>query len=210
MKMTNARNRVTYRLWAPVYDATVNRFFQPGRRRAWEVLAPQPGERVLLVGVGTGLDLVGLPAGVTALGLDLSPDMLAQARRKRRRCHAAIWLVRGDAQAPLCAAQSFDAVVLNLILSVVPDGQACWQAALWALKPGGRLVIFDKFQPDDSPLSWPRRALNVFSTLLGTDITRRLGDLRQGCSVETVLDEPSLLRGTYRVIVLRKTKEPRP
>ncbi|MBP7693782.1 MAG: methyltransferase domain-containing protein [Anaerolineales bacterium] len=204
MQMTNAWNRIAYRLWAPIYDVTISQLFKPGRRRALAALAPQPGERVLLIGVGTGLDLPGLPAGAAALGVDLSPAMLAQARRKLPRCRAAVQLVQGDAQAPVCAAESCDAAVLNLILTVVPDGHACLTAALHALRPRGRLVIFDKFQPDAAPLTRPRRALNFFSTLLGTDITRRFGDLRRGCPVEVVLDEPSLGGGLYRVIVLRK------
>ena len=82
MKMTNRWNRFIYRLWAPVYDATVGRFFLPGRKRAIELLDLQPGERVLLVGVGTGADLLLLPQGVRAIGVDISPDMLARARRK--------------------------------------------------------------------------------------------------------------------------------
>lgn len=202
--MTNAWNRIAYRLWAPIYDVTVNRLFQPGRGRALAALAPRPGERILLMGVGTGANLPLLPAGGTAVGLDLSPQMLAQARRKLPRCRAAVQLVQGDAQAPFCAAESCAAVVLNLILTVVPDGHACLTAALRALRPGGRLVIFDKFQPEAVPLTWPRRVLNFFSTLLGMDITRRFGDLRRGCPVEVVLDEPSLGSGLYRVIMLRK------
>jgi phosphatidylethanolamine/phosphatidyl-N-methylethanolamine N-methyltransferase len=63
MKMSNRWNRIIYRLWAPVYDSTVNHFFRPGRKWALEVLALQPGERVLLPGVGTGADLPLLPTG---------------------------------------------------------------------------------------------------------------------------------------------------
>jgi len=53
MKMTNRWNRFIYRLWAPVYDASVGNFFLPGRIRAIELLDPQPGECLLVVGVGT-------------------------------------------------------------------------------------------------------------------------------------------------------------
>jgi phosphatidylethanolamine/phosphatidyl-N-methylethanolamine N-methyltransferase len=76
MKMTNRSNRFIYRLWAPVYDATINRLFMPGRKRAMEVLALKRGESVLLVGVGTGADLPLLPPGVKATGVDLSAEML--------------------------------------------------------------------------------------------------------------------------------------
>lgn len=207
MKMTNRWNRFIYRLWAPVYDATVGHFFLPGRKRALEVLNLQPGERVLLVGVGTGADLPFLPSGVQAIGVDISPDMLARARQKLPLPGREVTLLQDDAQQLLVDEVSCDALVFNLILSVIPDAAACLRENLRALKPGGRAVIFDKFLPDKDRLTLGRRVLNLGSTLFGTDITRRFGDLAKGTGVWVVCDEPSLLRGTYRVILLRKTGE---
>jgi phosphatidylethanolamine/phosphatidyl-N-methylethanolamine N-methyltransferase len=204
MKMTNRWNQFIYRLWAPIYDATVNHFFTPGRKRALELLDLQPGEKVLLIGVGTGADLPFLPAGVYATGIDLSPEMLAQARLKLNHCPATVKLIQGDAQALLVEGEFFDAVILNLILSVIPDGNACLQSALRALKPDGRAVIFDKFLPDEKATSLIRRFVNFFSTLFGTDINRRLSDLIQGCSCEIIHNETSIGSGMYRIILLRR------
>lgn len=208
MKMTNRGNLIKYRLWAPVYDATVNRFFMPGRRRALEVLDLHAGERVLIVGIGTGADLPLLPAGADVTGIDLSPEMLAQARLKLDRCPASVRLIQGDAQTLLVEPASCDAVLLNLILSVIPDGNACLRVALQALKPGGRAVIFDKFLPEGKNVSLPRRVMNLFSTLLGTDLNRRLSDLMKDCPCEIVHDEPGIAGGMYRVILMRKTGIP--
>jgi ubiquinone/menaquinone biosynthesis C-methylase UbiE len=97
---------------------------------------------------------------------------------------------------------AFDVVIFNLILSVIPDGAACLRENLRALKPGGRVVVFDKFLPDTDRLTLERRLLNLGSTLFGTDITRRFGDLARGADNRIVQDEPSLLHGTYRVILL--------
>ena len=202
--MNNRWNRFIYRLWAPIYDATVNHFFMPGRKRALELLNLQPGEKVLLVGVGTGADLHFLPAGVDATGIDISPEMLTKARLKLNLCPATVNLIQGDAQVLLVEVESFDAVILNLILSVIPDGNACLQSALHALKPNGRAIIFDKFLPDEKETSLIRRFVNIFSTLFGTDINRRLSDLMQGCSCEIIHNEPSIGQGMYRVILLRK------
>ena len=204
MKMTNLHNLTAYRRWAPIYDATVNRIFTPGRRRALALLNLQPGENVLIVGVGTGADFPFLPAGVNATGIDLSPDMLAKARLKLPNCRATVKLIQGDAQALLVPENSYDAALLNLILSVVPDSRACLQSALHAVKPGGRLVIFDKFQPDNKKVTPGRRLMNFFSTRFGTDITRRFGDMLAGCNCKILRDEPSLLGGMYRVILLQK------
>jgi ubiquinone/menaquinone biosynthesis C-methylase UbiE len=204
MKMTNLHNLVAYRYWAPIYDATVNRIFAPGRKRALEVLGLKREEKVLIVGVGTGADLPFLPESVTATGIDLSPDMLNKARNKIPACHASVELLQGDAQALLVPENSYDAAILNLILSVVPDGRACLQSTLHALKPGGRVVIFDKFQPDGEKISPSRKFMNFFSTLLGTDITRRFEEMVAGFPCRIVLNEPSILGGMYRVILLQK------
>jgi phosphatidylethanolamine/phosphatidyl-N-methylethanolamine N-methyltransferase len=204
MKMTNRWNQFIYRLWAPIYDSTVNHFFMPGRKRALELLNLQPGDKVLLVGVGTGADLPFLPADVDATGIDLSPEMLAKARFKLDLCPATVKLVQGDAQTLLVEKEAFDAIILNLILSVIPDGNACLQSALRALKPNGRAVIFDKFLPEGKATSLIRKFVNIFSTLFGTDINRRLSDLMQGCFCEIIHNEPSIGQGMYRVILLRK------
>ena len=207
MKMTNEWNRFIYRFWAPIYDITVNRLFIPGRKRALEVLTLRPGERVLLVGVGTGEDLPLLPAGVEAIGTDLSPDMLRRAKAKLSRCQASVELIEGDAQAPMTAAAAFDAAIMNLVLSVVPDGNACLQSALCAIKPGGRAVIFDKFLPDGREPSPLRRLASVFSMLLGTDINRSLGNVIKGAPCKVISNEPSIAGGLYRVVLLCKQED---
>jgi phosphatidylethanolamine/phosphatidyl-N-methylethanolamine N-methyltransferase len=202
MKMTNRWNRFIYRLWALVYDSTVGHFFLPGRKRAIDTLNLQPGEHVLLVGVGTGADLPLLPQGVQAVGVEFSADMLAKARQKLPLPGREVTLLQGDAQQLLVDEAAFDVVIFNLILSVIPDGAACLRENLRALKPGGRSVVFDKFLPDSDPLTLGRWLLNLGSTLFGTDITRRFGDLSRGMNIQIVQDEPSLLHGTYRVILL--------
>jgi phosphatidylethanolamine/phosphatidyl-N-methylethanolamine N-methyltransferase len=204
MKMTNHRNRFIYCLWAPIYDATVNHFFDPGRKRALEILALQPGERVLLVGVGTGADLPLLPAGVEAIGIDISLEMLSKASQKLPLPGRKVILLQGDAQHLLVGESGFDAVIFNLILSVIPDGGACLRENLRALKPGGRAVVFDKFLADDGILTIGRRLLNLGSTLFGTDITRRFGDLVAETRVRVIRNEPSLMGGAYRVILIKK------
>jgi len=207
MKMSNRWNQCIYRLWAPIYDSTVNRIFMPGRQRAMQLLDLKRGEQVLIPGVGTGADLPLLPAGVDVTGIDLSPEMLARARLKLDRCPATVKLTEGDAQTLLVEPGSFDAVILNLILSVIPDGNACLQSALRALKPNGRVVIFDKFLPEGRSVSIARRLMNLFSTVLGTDINRRLNDLMQGCPSVVTHQEPSIAGGIYQVVVLRKSND---
>lgn len=207
--MTNARNDAIYRAWAPVYDLVMRPVYGGARRRAIEILALQPGEHVLIPGVGTGLDLPLLPAGVHVTAADINPAMLARARTKIRERD--VNLVVADAQALQFPDASFDAVILNLILSVVPDGAAASREAWRVLRPGGRAVIFDKFLPERASLSPLRRAAGWAIRLIGTDPNRRLSDMIGGApDLRVERDEASLLGGQYRIVLLRKDSRGNP
>jgi ubiquinone/menaquinone biosynthesis C-methylase UbiE len=201
----NRANLQVYRRWATIYDALLSHVFAAGRRRAFELLNLQPGERVLLVGVGTGLDLPLVPGGVATVGIDLSPDMLARAAGKLPLPGRSVVLMRGDAQALPYSDARFDAVVLNLILSVVPDVASCWREALRVTRPGGRLVVFDKFLAERQP-SVARRWLNHVAMAAGTDLNRRFDDITAGSRFHLTRDEPSLLGGAYRLILAERPR----
>jgi phosphatidylethanolamine/phosphatidyl-N-methylethanolamine N-methyltransferase len=220
MKLTNNWNRFIYCLWSPIYDPLFDRYLvSKARKRSIGVLDLKGSERVLIPGVGTGVDLPLLPEGVRVLGIDLSPDMLAQARRKLPLSGREIELREGDVQVRQAESAAFDAAILHLILSVAPDGAACFRETLRALRPGGRMIIFDKFRPEEGKLTAGRRLFNVFSTIMGTDVTRRLSDLipaspvsrgqargqAAGAGVRILHEEPSLLGGAYRIVLMEKS-----
>jgi phosphatidylethanolamine/phosphatidyl-N-methylethanolamine N-methyltransferase len=203
MRMTNRWNRLIYRFWSPVYDLLFDRFlFSAGRRRMFETLQLRGDERILLAGIGTGADLPYLPEGAQVIGVDLSPEMLRKAKSKILGAPNRL-LVQADAQALPVPDAAFDVVILTLILSVVPDGGACGRAALRALRPGGRAIIFDKFLPNEQTVNPARAVLNLGAKLLGTDINRRLGEIVAGTQITVLLNEPSLLNGMYRIIIIQ-------
>ena len=203
--MDDRRNLKIYRTWAPIYDFVMRPVYGAARRRAIELLNLQVGEKVLIPGVGTGLDLPLLPTGVQVTGIDLTPAMLAKARAKSND-KGMIFAVM-NAQALQFSDDTFDAVILNLILSVVPDGAAAFAEAWRVLRPGGRIVIFDKFLPETEQLSLFRTLLGRAIRSIGTDPNRRLSEIlfgKQGLILER--DEPSLLNGQYRIILVRKQR----
>lgn len=203
--MDDRRNLKIYRTWAPIYDFVMRPIYGAARRRAIELLHLQVGEKVLIPGVGTGLDLPLLPTGVQVTGIDLTPAMLAKARAKSND-KGMIFAVM-NAQALQFSDDTFDAVILNLILSVVPDGAAAFAEAWRVLRPGGRVVIFDKFLPEAVQPSIIRKLLASAIRSIGTDPNRRLSDIlcnKQGLILER--DEPSLLKGQYRIILVRKQR----
>ena len=201
--MDNQRNQTIYKLWAPIYDKVMGPFAGKARRQAIELLNLRVGEIVLLLGVGTGLDLPHIQAGVKVTGIDLSPAMLRKAQDKANGRNVS--LLEMNAQALDFPDDSFDVVVLNLILSVVPDGAVAFREAWRVLRPGGRAVIFDKFASEDGRISALRRGVGQIISLLGTDPNRRLsGIIGRPEDMTIECNEPSLLRGQYRIVLLRK------
>ena len=75
-----------YRRYARFYDACFGAVFQPGRKAIVDTMHCDPGERILEVGVGTGLSLPLYPHNVGVVGIDISRDMLDRARARRGRC----------------------------------------------------------------------------------------------------------------------------
>ncbi|MEW5791092.1 MAG: methyltransferase domain-containing protein [Pseudomonadota bacterium] len=135
--------RQAYTLWAPLYDLVVDRAFVAQRRRSLAELGEVAGQRILIDGVGTGLDYPHLPPGATYVGVDLTWAMLARAAR-RPEGHG-VRLVQGDAMALPFADGSFDQIVMHLILAVVPEPARALREAARVLKPGGQILILDKF-----------------------------------------------------------------
>jgi ubiquinone/menaquinone biosynthesis C-methylase UbiE len=201
--VNNAYNLKLYGFYAPRYERLFAWLYARPQHRAVALLNVQPGERVLVPGVGTGLGLAALPAGAHVTAIDLSPAMLAQAQRKLTGRAIAFEVM--DAQHLCYPDGSFDAALLSLILTVVPDGAAAFREAWRVLRPGGRAVIFDKFLPEAGRLSPLRRAVGAVMRVIGTDPNRRLSELIEGAPGLVIEhNEPSLLRGQYRIVRLRK------
>ena len=190
----------SYTLIAPFYDAALAAATRAARQRSLTALPESPGQ-VLLAGVGTGLDLPHLPLQHRYVGLDLTPAMLTRALP--RASHLDFTPTQGDTQQLPFADASFDAVVLHLILAVVPEPTRCLAEAARVLRPGGTILIFDKFlRPGQSaPL---RRLLNPVARRLATRLDVVLEEILvavpQLCISQ---NQPALAGGWFRQIVLR-------
>jgi phosphatidylethanolamine/phosphatidyl-N-methylethanolamine N-methyltransferase len=199
-------DRLRYTVWAPAYDAIVRAAgFDAARRLSIDQLRLAPGDRVLIVGAGTGLDLDLLPPSVHVTAIDVTPAMLRHLERRAAGTGRSVTTRIMDARELAFPDASFDAVVMHLILAVMPQPERGLKEAVRVLKPSGRIAVFDKFLRDDERPSLSRRLLNAFAKPLFSDLNRRLGPLTAGTPLLIEHDEPVAFGGTYRVVTLRKT-----
>lgn len=113
-----------------------------------DLAAPQPGERALDLGSGSGTDsfalahLVGADGHVT--GVDMTDEQLAKSERLRVETDRRnVEFVRGYIQDPPLADGSVDLVVSNGVINLAPDKLAVFRAVARVLAPGGRLALSD-------------------------------------------------------------------
>lgn len=197
--------RYSYTLFAPIYDAFVAPFTAGARRHSLLRLREGSPAEVLLVGIGSGLDLPLLPRGPRYTGLDLTPAMLARARRKSAALKLDIRLDVGDARRLPYGDAAFDAVVLHLILAVTPHPERVLAEAARVLQRGGRMLILDKFlrAGQKAPL---RRLISPLLGVLATRTNVVFEEvLTQVRGLELVSDRPALAGGWFRHVELRKS-----
>ncbi len=160
-----------YDRWAPVYDLIFNLPFQPGRQAATRAAAAAagPGGRILVVGVGTGLELPLLPATSRVTGVDLSGAMLDVARRRvaRRSLGHVEALLEMDAQALTFPDAGFDVALAPFVLSVVPDPAKTLDEMWRVVRPGGELVLVNHFASEGGAMAAIERGIEGASAWLG-------------------------------------------
>jgi len=138
-----------YALYSPVYDLLFDWIFHPGRQAAVKCLDVRPRDRILEVGIGTGLNLALYPHDCHLVGVDLSERMLEKARAKTRELGLAnVTLKVMDAAATDFPDNEFDRALATYVISAVPDSVAVLREMRRVVKPGGTLVIVNHFKSE--------------------------------------------------------------
>jgi len=167
--MDDAHVVAAYSRWAPFYDRSFGAITRrPSRMAVAEINALPPG-RVLDLGVGTGISLPLYSSKHKIVGVDLTPHMLAIARRRvtAQRLSQVEALHEMDASQLTFATASFDVVVAMFVITVVPDPDRVLSEMIRVVKPGGRLILLNHFSPEKGLRAALERRLSRFSSRLG-------------------------------------------
>ena len=194
--------KTSYRFIAPFYDVFLDRATRSARQQSLARLPQQGVARVLLSGAGTGLDFPFLPPSHEYTALELTGAMLARAKKKAAGLRMQ-W-VRGDSMALPFASDSFDYVVLHLIMAVVPRPQYCLAETARVLKPGGYILLFDKFLHRGEH-AWVRRGLTPLMGQLAKRLDVVFEEVLEAVpGLRVLADETVLANGWFRLIELQK------
>jgi phosphatidylethanolamine/phosphatidyl-N-methylethanolamine N-methyltransferase len=157
-----------YEKLASVYDFVFGPTLHPGRVHAIQKMNIRPDDRVLEVGVGTGINAALYPRNCSVTGIDLSSSMLERAReRVWRKGIRNVRLLEMDAADIKFADGTFDIVYAPYLISVVPDPVAVAREMSRVCRSGGRIIFLNHFRSPRRLLAAIERAISPFTVHIG-------------------------------------------
>jgi phosphatidylethanolamine/phosphatidyl-N-methylethanolamine N-methyltransferase len=164
-----------YAILSPVYDFLFDKVFYPGRVAAIDLLEIQPGNRVLEVGVGTGLNLPLYPSDCDVTGIDISKEMLRKAEERVKTLSVKnINLMVMDGSKLAFPDDSFDRVIATYVISAVPDPVKTLLEMRRVCKPSGHLVILNHFKSENPIIGMFEKLLAPVCTKIGFNTELKL------------------------------------
>ena len=175
--MQKAEIQKIYSRYSCFYDIIFSQFFYPRIRLGLEKIGIKNGDRIIEVGVGTGLSLSLYPQSCKVVGIDITRKMLEKAKAKKEKFgfnHVDLFEMDGE---NICFVDnSFDHAVLPFVASVVPSVEQLMSEVKRVTKKGGKIIIINHLSSKLSFISSMEKLL--------TPVFMKLG-WRTGLSVDT-------------------------
>lgn len=198
-----------YAKWAPIYDSVYVKLLADAQKKA-AAAASKCGPDILEVGVGTGLVLPYYPASARVTGIDLSFDMLGKAVEKKVKRQ--LTQVRGLAAMDACtlgfADNSFDAITVPFVITLVPDPEGALDEMRRVLRPGGEIVIASKLGANEGATAQIEAALAPLMKKVGWSIAFKSSRLSNWAArhpdMEMLGISPVFPAGFFKLARIRK------
>ena len=199
LSVTDVENEFVERVYTDIswwYDLFFGPTLHAGRLEAIRGLPLRGGDRILEIGVGTGINACLYPRDCRVTGIDFSASMLAKASR-RIRAHGVrnVELLEMDAADLQLEDDSFDLVYAPYVISVVPDPVQVTREMHRVCRPGGHVVVLNHFRSENRLMAWAERVLSPLTVHIG---------------FKADVDLPEFIRQTgYEPISIEKVNIPR-
>ena len=209
--MDIASIRRAYRFYAPIYNSIFGRIVAEGRREAVAALPGQAGDRILEIGVGTGLSLPLYDPRLEVSGIDVSPEMLAIARRKypSESYPQVRELLEMDAQQLDYPDDYFAGSVAMYVASVVPDPAAMMREMFRVTRPGGPVLVVNHFTSSKSLMRQVERRMTPLSKRIGFRPDFSLEHFVESTGVSPESVRSVNLRGFWKLLEFRSPAQSR-
>jgi phosphatidylethanolamine/phosphatidyl-N-methylethanolamine N-methyltransferase len=183
--MREVTTRKIYNIQSKFYDAIAARLVHRRQSSAIARMGIKPGDTVLDIGVGTGVSLSVYPKDCRVVGVDLSEGMLGKAHKRVERLGLKDRsLVLADAMFMPFADQSFDFVMISLVVTVVSDPVRLMENIKRVTKPDARIVIINHFQSGNRFFGWLEKMLCPLCVHLGWKSDLNVHDLLSRVNLE--------------------------
>ncbi|HLJ63732.1 MAG TPA: class I SAM-dependent methyltransferase [Stellaceae bacterium] len=198
----------TYRLFSGSYDSVFGPLLHPGRKEAVALVNDRPMQRILEVGVGTGLSLPYFRTDAKVTGIDVSAEMLAKARARvaKKRLQQVEALLEMNAENLLFADNSFDAVVALYVASVVPEPARFAAEMRRVCRPQGTILIVNHFTSENWVMRRLEKALAPLAGKIGFEADFPLDNFLKVSHLEVREARPSNLFGYWTLLKCVNTK----
>ena len=198
-----------YDLWAKAYDGTFGRLVHKRQTRAIKEMRHQPGDRVLDLGIGTGMSLHEYPHALEVVGMDLSAGMLAKAAEKVAEHNLShVSLIRGNALETPFADHSFDHVVISHTISVVSEPNRLLHEAKRLVKPDGKIIVLNHFRSSAPLVGWFERVANPLFVKIGWRSDLTLEECLDGVGLRVLYHFKTSAVDIWQIVVLSPKRLP--
>ncbi|MBB3807951.1 class I SAM-dependent methyltransferase [Pseudochelatococcus contaminans] len=201
--------RKAYARWAPIYDLVYDGLTASARKDAVEA-ALACGNNILEAGVGTGLSLGDYPKSAHVIGFDISEHMLRRAAgkvEKQKLDHVRLLTVM-DACRLGFPDSTFDAVVAQFLITLVPHPELALDEFMRVLRPGGEIILANHFGVSDGPIARAEEAVAPAVRKLGWSSafkTRRIEEWAEKHAATALVEvRPAFPMGFFKIVRLRK------
>ena len=169
------------------YDIFFGPTLHAGRLESICRLGIRSGDRVLEVGVGTGINAALYPKDCSVTGIDLSAAMLEKAEKRiARRRVTNVRLLQMDAEDLTFPADSFDVVYAAYPISVVSDPVKAVHAMRRVCRPGGRFVFLNHFSSSHELAARVERFISPLTVRFGFKADLNLPEFLKQAGLEPV------------------------
>jgi phosphatidylethanolamine/phosphatidyl-N-methylethanolamine N-methyltransferase len=202
-----ARLERIYDAYAKIYDRLFGRVFDAPRKTAVQWLDAQPGERILEVGVGTGIALPMYGAHSFVVGIDFSLGMLREAKA----CIEAhdirnASILRMDAMNMGFPDSCFDGLMAAYVVTAVPDHRRVMAEMVRVCRPGGRIIFVNHLQHRNRLVAWGQRMLCPITQRLGWRTDLSIEDVLAGTPLEVTRVTTAPPLGLWYIVECRNAK----